>query len=88
MNEHIHASVLELPIIDLRRCTGCGLCQSLCPTAAVKVRNGKAEIVYPEQCTFCEVCETYCPVGAIGRPFTIGFAPGVATNASSSTDLY
>jgi NAD-dependent dihydropyrimidine dehydrogenase PreA subunit len=64
-----------LPLIDLRRCTGCGLCEQLCPTKAVEVRGNVAVIARPEACTFCEVCESYCPEGAIGRPFAIVFAP-------------
>jgi ferredoxin len=64
-----------LPIIDRQRCTGCGLCEQLCPTKAVEVRDGVAVVVRPEDCTFCDVCESYCPEGAIGRPFRIVFAP-------------
>jgi ferredoxin len=71
-----------LPTIDLRRCTGCGLCQRLCPTHAVEVRGARAVIVRPEACTFCELCESYCPEGAIGRPFTVGFAPSAPERAS------
>lgn len=63
-----------LPTIDLLRCNGCGMCEELCPTAAVEVRGGRALIVRPDDCTFCEVCESYCPEGAIGRPFTVAFA--------------
>ena len=62
-----------LPIINLRRCTGCGLCEQLCPTGAVEVQAGKAAIVRPADCSFCDVCESYCPEGAIGRPFTVAF---------------
>jgi NAD-dependent dihydropyrimidine dehydrogenase PreA subunit len=64
-----------LPIIDQQRCTGCGLCELLCPTKAVEVRDGVAVVVRPEDCIFCDVCESYCPEGAIGRPFRIVFAP-------------
>ena len=64
-----------LPTIDLQRCTGCGLCEQLCPTRAVEVHDGRAIIVRPRDCSFCEICESYCPEGAIGRPFTIRFAP-------------
>lgn len=69
------ASPYVLPLIDLARCSGCELCVQLCPTRAVELRDGKAAVVRPEDCTFCEVCESYCPEGAIGRPFTVVFAP-------------
>jgi MinD superfamily P-loop ATPase len=64
-----------IPLIDLDRCTGCGHCAALCPTQAVEMVDGKAVIARPGQCTYCDVCETFCPEAAIGRPFTIVFAP-------------
>lgn len=67
-------STWVLPTIDLQRCTGCGLCEVLCPTSAVEVREGHAVIVRPGDCNYCDVCESYCPEQAIGRLFTIGFA--------------
>ena len=66
-----------LPLIDPARCTGCGVCEQLCPTNAVAVRAHQAIIVRPQACTYCDLCETYCPEGAIGRPFTVVFAPKV-----------
>ena len=71
----------ELPTISLDRCTGCGLCVELCPTHAVELLAGKAAIVRPDDCSFCDICESYCPEGAIGRPFTIVFGPGLALRA-------
>lgn len=62
-----------LPLIDAQRCTGCGECEVRCPTQAVAVIDGLAQVINPPACTFCEICESYCPEGAIGRPFTISF---------------
>ena len=69
---------LTLPLIDAARCTGCGECERLCPTKAVAVHENLAMIVHPLACTYCELCESYCPTGAIGRPFTIVFAPSAS----------
>ncbi len=66
-----------LPRIDLVRCTGCGVCVTLCPTHAVEVRDGLAQIVRAADCSFCDVCETYCPEEAIERPFVVTFAAPV-----------
>jgi MinD superfamily P-loop ATPase len=69
---------LILPLIDAARCTGCGVCERFCPTKAVVVQGNRAMIVHPLACTYCELCESYCPTGAIGRPFTIVFAPSAS----------
>lgn len=78
-------TTMMIPRIDVRRCTGCGLCKQLCSAQAVAVHNGAAVIVRPDLCDFCEVCESFCPTGAIGRPFAIRFAPyaGQATHQDS-----
>ena len=78
-------SELTLPVIDPRRCTGCGYCEQLCPTQAVEVHNHLAVIVRPAACNFCEVCESYCPEGAIGRPFTILFAASPRRDAEAQS---
>lgn len=78
----LHQYQHVLPLINFRRCTGCGLCAALCPTRAVTIPGRLPVIVRPEDCTFCEVCESYCPEGAIERPFTITFAPEGAARIS------
>ncbi len=50
--------------VDKERCFGCSLCMRNCPTEAIRVRNGKAEI-YGNHCIDCGECFRVCPTGAI-----------------------
>ncbi|MFH2098348.1 MAG: 4Fe-4S binding protein, partial [Pseudomonadota bacterium] len=47
-------------IEDPDACTGCGECEWHCPTAAVKVVNGRVE-VREEKCIGCGQCAHQCP---------------------------
>jgi len=45
-------------------CIGCTHCLKACPTQAIRVRNGLAEI-FEERCVDCGECYKACPVSAI-----------------------
>ncbi|MRR24327.1 4Fe-4S dicluster domain-containing protein, partial [bacterium] len=45
-------------------CTGCTHCMTVCPTRAIRVRNGKAHII-ANRCVDCGECYRECPVSAI-----------------------
>lgn len=45
-------------------CIGCSHCMRVCPTEALRVRNGKAQL-YPNRCIDCGECFRVCPTGAI-----------------------
>jgi len=45
-------------------CTGCSHCMDVCPTEAIRVRNGKARLT-DNKCVDCGECFRACPVSAI-----------------------
>ncbi len=45
-------------------CIGCAHCMSVCPTQAIRIHEGKANI-YNNSCVDCGRCYTVCPVSAI-----------------------
>jgi len=49
--------------VDKSVCIGCTHCMKVCPTQAIRVRNGKAEVM-PERCIDCGECYRVCPVHA------------------------
>ncbi|MDI6916510.1 MAG: NifB/NifX family molybdenum-iron cluster-binding protein [Thermoplasmatales archaeon] len=50
--------------IDLRKCIGCSICASVCPSRAITIVNGKAH-VDKRRCVECGVCISRCPNYAI-----------------------
>lgn len=45
------------------RCTGCGLCASICPAHTIHLENGKPH--WGKSCYQCTACINRCPAGAI-----------------------
>lgn len=52
------------PIVNESKCTGCKICENVCPYFAMKVNNVAAADT--NSCFGCGLCESKCPVKAIG----------------------
>lgn len=52
------------PIVNKKKCIGCGICEKFCPDNSAKVVKKKAVIDY-DYCKGCGICATECPVKAI-----------------------
>ena len=50
--------------VNKDKCLGCGACITMCPTKAIKFKDGKAEID-TDKCIKCGTCKDICPVNAI-----------------------
>lgn len=46
------------------KCTGCGICEKVCPSASIKIEEGKA-VHIPGNCQTCLACVHACPAKAI-----------------------
>src|SRR3989304_647549 len=51
--------------LDQERCQGCTHCLRACPTEAIRIRHGKAEVM-PHRCVQCGRCIQVCPRDAWG----------------------
>jgi MinD superfamily P-loop ATPase len=63
--------VLEMPIIDAKKCDGCGLCVNVCHGNALVVVGQIVSFVETGECDWCTDCEAVCRTGAIRCPFEI-----------------
>lgn len=68
------AEMPVMPVIDLAKCDGCGLCLAVCSCNALALVNNVITIVETEGCHWCTQCEAICPRGAISCAFEIVFA--------------
>lgn len=57
-------STSEKPVIDYKKCVGCGLCVENCQFNALKMENGKP-VLNDFTCEGCGACEILCPQKAI-----------------------
>jgi dihydroorotate dehydrogenase/ferredoxin len=51
-------------VVDDRRCTGCGLCEQVCPDSAIHRANERPNID-ESLCRACNLCVITCPAGAL-----------------------
>ncbi len=63
--------MVEMPILDLDKCDGCGLCVSVCKCGALVLVNNVIIVIEIEECGWCTYCEAVCPNNAISCPFEI-----------------
>ncbi len=73
-----NVTTLEL---DQERCTGCGLCVTVCPHAVLAIENGKADVVDRDACMECGACARNCPTEALSVRAGVGCATGVIAGA-------
>lgn len=61
----------ELPVINKKKCNGCGLCVSVCNCHGLVMVGKMVEAVATVECDWCTQCEAVCPTDAISCPFEI-----------------
>jgi ferredoxin/flavodoxin len=54
---------LDAAFIAKESCTGCGLCEKICPVRNIRLKNGKPEWLH--RCEHCVACISWCPAKAI-----------------------
>lgn len=51
--------------VDEEKCTGCGLCVSVCPVRVFQIEDHKSKVINRTNCEGCKACFIQCPKNAI-----------------------
>ena len=72
--------------LDPARCTGCGICATVCPHGVFEVSAGTAVITDRDLCMECGACARNCAAGAIEVKAGVGCAAAVLMGALRRTE--
>ena len=63
--------------MNTQKCTGCGMCLTVCPHNVFKINGKKAAIADRDACMECGACSRNCPAEAINVQSGVGCAAAV-----------
>ncbi len=72
--------------LDKNKCTGCGMCEKVCPHTVFEIVKKKASIVDKDACMECGACAQNCPVEAIQVKSGVGCAAGIINGLLRGTE--
>lgn len=71
--EQTQAVTVDVPQVDLSKCTGCGKCGEICQYSAIVHLKDNNVLTFEQLCHSCGGCLRICPTDAIkARPLKIG----------------
>ena len=71
--EKTQAVTVDVPQVDLKKCTGCGKCSEICQYSAIVHLKDNNVLTFEQLCHSCGGCQRICPADAIEtKPLKIG----------------
>ena len=81
MNRMIYLKNVTTLRLQEEKCSGCGVCLTVCPHDVLIPNNGKVRVQNYDACMECGACSRNCPTGAVTVRSGVGCAAGVINAA-------
>ncbi|MBW2593799.1 MAG: 4Fe-4S binding protein [Deltaproteobacteria bacterium] len=81
MNRFLYLKNVATLTLESEKCTGCGMCLTVCPHAVFSRNNGIVRIEHRDACMECGACAKNCPVSALFVNIGVGCAAAVINAA-------
>lgn len=72
--------------LDASKCTGCGMCLTVCPHDVFEMQGKTVAIADRDACMECGACAKNCPVSALSVSVGVGCAAAVINVLHGRTD--
>ncbi|MBQ9940510.1 MAG: DUF362 domain-containing protein [Clostridia bacterium] len=63
-NPFVRKLIRSKPVINKKKCVGCGECVNCCPQKTIEIKSKKA-FIHRENCIYCYCCQELCPMKAV-----------------------
>lgn len=72
--------------LDETKCSGCGMCLTVCPHGVFVLKDGKSQIKDRDACMECGACARNCRPGALTVNAGVGCLEAVIRGALTGTE--
>ena len=74
MLKHKYLKNVTTLALDVEKCVGCGICETVCPHAVFEMYDGKIQLADKDSCMECGACALNCPTKALAVNAGVGCA--------------
>ena len=72
--KHKHLKNVTTLALDVAKCVGCGMCETVCPHGVFEMTERKVRLADKDSCIECGACALNCPTKALAVNPGVGCA--------------